>query len=255
MPVSVETMVVYVNSANLLATQSILTQTQAQYTTELAKHQSLLDHQNSTLRTIAQEHKIELDSYDRLSKIIRSRDDRSTQIDNLRRSVQETRTRLQQRGLDADAMQDVHHDAAISDLVIDFNQLPLDFNNGLNDQQHHYLLSVLPSTTVLRARLTAFSANNKQLEARTQSLKARSGDSELEHMYRRVVALCTHVPEDEVPERLEGLVLALESEGHAVMNGFPDEAGVVDQDMNDVDGRTAPDVGRVRDFLRKVEAV
>jgi hypothetical protein len=51
-------------------------------------------------------------------------------------------------------------------------------------------------------------------------------------MYRKVVALCTGVPEDKVEESLPSLVAAVESETQNVGE---------------------QDVGRVRDFLRKVE--
>lgn len=52
-------------------------------------------------------------------------------------------------------------------------------------------------------------------------------------MYRRVVSLCTGVAEDKVDEALPSLVAAIES-----------EKGVMDGEG---------DVGRVREFLRRVD--
>lgn len=57
-------------------------------------------------------------------------------------------------------------------------------------------------------------------------------DGQLEVMYRKVVSLCTKVEEERIDGVLESLVAALESDP---MDGV--------------------EVGRVREFLRKVEGV
>jgi regulatory protein SWI6 len=66
----------------------------------------------------------------------------------------------------------------------------------------------------------------------TRSRKLKEKDGQLEQMYRKVVSLCTKVEESRIEECLESLVAALDSE---------EGEGV--------------EVGRVREFLRKVEGV
>ncbi|KAF2722910.1 apses-domain-containing protein, partial [Polychaeton citri CBS 116435] len=82
---------------------------------------------------------------------------------------------------------------------------------------------------VLRARLSAYEINNHNLERQKEELHSRS--AELENLYRKVVSICTGYSEDEVETNLEALMAAVDSE-----QGALGEA----------------DVGRVRDFLRKV---
>jgi len=75
------------------------------------------------------------------------------------------------------------------------------------------------------------------------NLKARS--LELEQMYRRVISICTGTEEERVPEVVDQLLQAVESEEAGKANGV----SVADR------GAEALDVRRVRDFLRKAEAV
>lgn len=84
----------------------------------------------------------------------------------------------------------------------------------------------LPSSAVLRRRLEALSGSVKATQAMVQGLKGRSRDVEVK--YRRVVALCTGVAEDEVDAVVDGLLKAVESENEL-------------------------DMGRVRRFLGGVE--
>ena len=92
------------------------------------------------------------------------------------------------------------------------------------------LLASLPPVEILAARVHAYNINNDHLKDQAGQLKSRS--MELEKKLRRVVALCTGVAEDKVDGMLGGLVVAVESEkGEDV------------------------EVGRVREFLRKVEGV
>ncbi len=97
----------------------------------------------------------------------------------------------------------------------------------LTPQQFSYVSS-LPPTKVLQARVSAYRRNNARLEAQAKDLASRS--IELEEQLRKVVALCTGVEESRVDEMVAGLVAAVESErGEDV------------------------EVGRVREFLRRVE--
>ena len=78
--------------------------------------------------------------------------------------------------------------------------------------------------------MEVYTQNNQSLAQRRRLLKEKDG--QLEVMYRKVVSLCTKVDEDRVDSVLEGLVQALDSDP--------------------LDG---VEVGRVREFLRKVEGV
>ncbi|KAK3062512.1 hypothetical protein LTS18_003918, partial [Coniosporium uncinatum] len=77
-------------------------------------------------------------------------------------------------------------------------------------------------------------------------LRSRSG--QLEGMYRKVVSLCTGVEERRVEEMLGGLVVAVESEGAS--GGLHKIGGPWI-----VEGSGGMEVGRVREFLRKVDGV
>jgi regulatory protein SWI6 len=106
--------------------------------------------------------------------------------------------------------------------------LPLD-PSTLSNQQISPLLSQI-STTFLHHRLDTYTHANTALLTRSRKLKEKDG--QLEQMYRKVVSLCTKVEESRIEECLESLVAALDSE---------EGEGV--------------EVGRVREFLRKVEGV
>lgn len=84
----------------------------------------------------------------------------------------------------------------------------------------------------LQARVTAYASLNGRLSEYLTGLRRRDG--ELEAKYRRVIALCTGAEEEKVDAVLGQLVLAVESEG---------------------EGAGGQDVGRVREFLRRVEMV
>jgi hypothetical protein len=70
--------------------------------------------------------------------------------------------------------------------------------------------------------------NNESLESEVRNLKRKSGD--LESKYRRIIGLCTHVEESKIDGVLGNLCRAVESEGDV-------------------------ELGRVREFLHKVEGV
>lgn len=103
----------------------------------------------------------------------------------------------------------------------DIESLDIEYNN----QQIN--ISELPHPAVLKARIKAYEENQFLLKSFLDGLKNNS-DS-LESKFRRVVSLCTGVPEDKIDDILDGLVQAVESD--------PDEV----------------DIGRVVGFLRKVD--
>lgn len=88
----------------------------------------------------------------------------------------------------------------------------------------------LPSAAILRARTLAYRQINSRLEGQAKMLHSQS--SELEAKLRLVVSLCTGVDEARVEEMVGGLVTAVESER---------------------EGGDDVEVGRVREFLRRVQ--
>ncbi|WYZ44764.1 hypothetical protein EsH8_VIII_000080 [Colletotrichum jinshuiense] len=76
---------------------------------------------------------------------------------------------------------------------------------GSNDEG-----GLLPAAAVLKARLNAVSARRDVTRKMAGALKGRSKDVEVK--YRRVVAMCTGVPEDQVDAVVDGLLRAVESE-------------------------------------------
>lgn len=177
-----------------------------------------------------------------MAAVLKDRNDRTRRIENIRQANAEARLRLQQRGVDINS-EDGTGDLMQELSTVDARLLPPDAEHV--DDQHHAYLTALPATPKLRARLSALNSNNNKLENVAVNLKARS--SELEQMYRRVISICTGTEEERVPEVVEQLLQAVESEEAGRVNGVADGVGGGNAD--------ALDVGRVRDFLRKAEAV
>ena len=210
-----------------VATQSILAQTQSQYSTELSKKQNLIDQQNAELRNIARQHQEEVEKLNSLQYRTREASTRKRKIVNLRNTIAEQQLKAKRRG--NVSLQDPGH----SMQRIDVQRLPSNPSNG--DSQdvfaipdaENYLHS-LPSAVDLKAQIAALSSNKESLESRVSGLKGRS--IEVEAQYRKIVSLCTGMDEDRVDSMLDGLVAAVESEGNERI-----------------------DMGRVREFLRKVE--
>lgn len=87
----------------------------------------------------------------------------------------------------------------------------------------------LPSSLVLKTRIKALEGRAEATKNMVHALKGRSRDVEVK--YRRVIAICTSVPEGEVDAVVDGLLKAAESESDHL------------------------DPGRVRRFLGGVEGV
>lgn len=138
---------------------------------------------------------------------------------------------LSVEGIQPDLRKNVKIGDADAGLEIDIKVLPQSLNPSqpqkLTPAQQEYIVS-LPPTEVLLARASAYEKHNVKLRAQAHDLESRSSD--LENQLRRVVSLCTGVEEKNVDNMVEGLVAAVESER--------------EDDM---------DMGRVREFLRKVD--
>ncbi|RYP11939.1 hypothetical protein DL767_010562 [Monosporascus sp. MG133] len=68
----------------------------------------------------------------------------------------------------------------------------------------------LPPSTIIRARIAALRSRADATRKNVAALRGRSRDTEVK--YRRVVALCTGVPEAEVEQVVDNLLRAVESE-------------------------------------------
>lgn len=92
------------------------------------------------------------------------------------------------------------------------------------DPSHH---ANLPTKSFLRARIRAYRTNELRLTSLATKLRERF--AEMEHKFRRVVAQCASIKEDQVDTLLEDLVRAVESDPRKM------------------------DLSRVAGFLRKVD--
>ena len=217
----------------------MLSDTESSFRSEIQAKQSLIDQTHTKLRETTS---ILNEERRRLTEFQRKSDDRKAlrqRIANLRRANDQQRAYLSTNGNGRPASSpteirlDVKVGEADAGLDIDTSILPLshEHNHPLQilPQQREYL-AALPSTAVLKARTTAYQKNNARLEAQAKSLQDQS--SELETQLRKLVCLCLNVEEGRLDHLIAGLNAAVESEGG-----------------EDVD------LGRVREFLRRVEGL
>ncbi|KAH6629314.1 apses transcription factor-like protein [Boeremia exigua] len=231
----------------------ILQSASMQFTQEARLKQDLIDQTNSTISTLSSLQKSEQHRLETLRTRLRQRQDRAKRIANLQRWLEPQRHMLAatNAATDLDQKREVGYaDAEGAGLLVQESDLPEDVRN---EGEHlirqasggaSYLstpLSIPPTATlspnlssiptnVLRQRIEVYCQSNAALLQRSRQLKDKDG--QLEAMFRQVVCLCTNVQEDRIDEVLPSLVAALDSDP--------------------LDG---VEVGRVREFLRKVEGV
>lgn len=227
-----------------------------QFTQEARLKQDAIDHTNEQIAQLSSLQKAEQQRLETLRARIRARQDRAKRISNLQRWLEFQRKNLaistgeqtREKRQIGHADQEVANFNLASELppqlLVAGEQLirkasdgpaylstPLPIDTSHLAQQHAAAIARLPSLSTLRQRLDVYTQNNASLAERRRLLKEKDG--QLEAMYRKVVSLCTKVPEDRLVDSvLEGLGQALESDP--------------------LDG---VEVGRVREFLRKVEGV
>ena len=216
----------------MIAMSKIVNDTVASFKSELQSKQSLIDQTHAKLREksalLASERRRQAAQQKKAMKrkLLRQ------EIANLRRGNEELRQKLiaESETGQTEFRTDIKIGEADAGLLIDPSKLPtlvpgqpIKFLPG----QREYLDS-LPSADVLEARVRAYQKNNARLEAETKSLLNQS--TVLEDQMRRIVSICIGGPEEKIDDMLENLVAAVESERT--------------EDL---------DVGRVREFLRKVE--
>jgi regulatory protein SWI6 len=197
----------------------------------MATKQSIIDSIHTQLRSSSAHLGEERRRLERLQRLAKERDERKQKISNLRHAADEEVYHLQQLkqqnphiSINSSNGQEMY----LGEADTAFSALPPGMNPA--DILHSpHLASSLPSPAALRARLQAYRENNARLEGAVSELKGRS--REVEGKYRKVISLCTKVPEERIDDVLEGLWRAVES-----------EAGDVE-------------LGRVREFLGRVEGV
>jgi regulatory protein SWI6 len=228
-----------------------------QFVQEARLKQDAIDRTNELITHLSTQQKQEQQKLEHLRNRLRLRQDRAKRIANLKRWLEPQRHML---SVNAGA-KDLHEkrrigyaDAEGAGVIVNDDDLPFELRQAgdhllrrasdgpaylstplpidpstLSNQQISPLLTQI-STTFLHHRLDTYIRANTALLSRSRKLKEKDG--QLEQMYRKVVSLCTKVEESRIEECLESLVAALDSE---------EGEGV--------------EVGRVREFLRKVEGV
>nr|POE94701.1 regulatory protein swi6 [Quercus suber]POE94707.1 regulatory protein swi6 [Quercus suber] len=184
----------------------------------LAAHKELLrarteqiDKMNEQIRDVSALQTADLERLTEMKERVKLRAERQAKVANLKRAILErkeakSRQQSQKNGSTTTAI-------GQPEWLNESNQEMLLFdapNATPNNVQRQFLSSKVPHPRVIRAHLNAVRANNATMRQRTDELKARS--SELEDMYRKVISLCTGVPEDKAEESLPALVAAVESE-------------------------------------------
>ncbi|KAF9693121.1 hypothetical protein EKO04_008612 [Ascochyta lentis] len=231
----------------------ILQSASMQFTQEARLKQDLIDQTNSTISTLSSLQKSEQSRLETLRSRLRQRQDRLKRIANLKRWLEPQRHMLAATNAASDLHQ--RRDVGYADnegagILIQDADLPeevrLEGTHLIRQASGgpSYLSTPLslPSTATLppslasiptpalRQRVEIYTQANAALLQRSRQLKDKDG--QLEAMFRQVVCLCTNVQEDRIDDVLPSLVAALDSDP--------------------LDG---VEVGRVREFLRKVEGV
>lgn len=165
----------------------------------LARRTARIDELNTEIRALSAQQREEREEFERTREKVKMRIEARAKVRNLRREVEGIKRKKHVSSRPAKAELE-----------------PEKLEKG--------------SAELIAARVKAFSMQNADLEHQAAQLRSRS--TELEALYRKVVAKCTGVREGDVERNLEGLVAAVESENWI--------------------GEDGRDVGRVREFLRRV---
>ncbi|EXJ82507.1 hypothetical protein A1O3_06320 [Capronia epimyces CBS 606.96] len=221
--------------------RDILSQSEADFATELKEKNEVLDKTNAALKESGASLAEERRKLEEARGKVREKEELEQKINNLRQATGQYRTELS--GTDPPTTIQDHVAVGEADKGLDLDgQLPLvadlfpdgDVDPGnmslLTQEQANFLAS-LERAEVMSGRAQVYQRHNAQLEQMAKTLKARSG--ELEERYKKIVSLCTGADEDKVEGLLDNLVQAVISE---------------QKEMSD-----NSQLGRVREFLRLVQ--
>lgn len=197
-----------------LALTSLLSENLSQHRSLLALKNSKIDELNTRIRDLSSQQESELERLQSLKRKAEQRSERLKRIDNLQRTVDESRASQQGNSFEASNLGSADQ--------VDFASL---IGNSAFDPSH------LPDLGALKQHVRAYATNNRTLSQRAQALQSRSAT--LEAQYRRVVALCTGVEEGRVDSVLPSLVAAVESErGSNGLLSNTHESRAADQSMS-----------------------
>ena len=227
---------------------SLLAQSSTQHQTTLSSLQYQIASTHASLRSTSAALATQKSTLEALHGRAAARTIRRQKIENLRRFTQ-----AQLNGDRSDSLYSSMDDEMDDTLPFLSQSVPVDRSH--QDMQPA-LSFAAPTRARLEARLRAYRINNVSLTNKAKELSSCS--STLESTYRRVVALCTGVKEDEVEHVLDGLVAAISGEddnnANANDNHGPETVGDADgmEDINE-QMETERDMGRLRAFLQRVE--
>ncbi|KAK7958053.1 hypothetical protein PG988_012901 [Apiospora saccharicola] len=191
----------------------LLNETSTSFQTELKKKQSDLDTLHASLRTT------------------------STQLNDAKRTLESLQTAAKSQSLTRQKIYNLSQgrDEEQSRLLrLEQTQGPMDPNSSAWETELAAQTvddASLPSAALLRARIQALRLRTEMTHKAVGTLKGRSKDVEVK--YRRVVSLCSGVPEQQVDEVIDGLLRAVESEKDGL------EIGRVRRFLGGVDGVVA----------------
>ncbi|KAI0855771.1 hypothetical protein F4860DRAFT_507228 [Xylaria cubensis] len=200
----------------------LLNETSNNFQAEVKQKQTDLDSLHATLRSTSTQLTDARKTLESLQAAARSQLLTRQKVINLTRGREEEQKRLakieQSQGpLDANSISWETDLQSLPELSSSSSQRRADDDDGS-----------IPSATILRARIQALKNRTDLTRTGVASLKSRSKDIEIK--YRKVVALCTGILEDEVDTVLDGLVRAVESEKGEL------EVGRVRRFLGGVDG-------------------
>ncbi|KAI1405004.1 apses-domain-containing protein [Hypoxylon fuscum] len=175
----------------------LLNETSSSFQAELKKKQQDLDALHASLRTHSTQLSDARRQLETLQAAAKSQSITRQKISNLSRGRAEEQKRLMQ-------LEQSYGRLDTS------NSWEEELNAALEAPEDAANPPFLPSAAVLRARIQAVKSRTDVIKKGVGSLKSRSKDVEVK--YRRVVALCTGVPENEVDAVIDGLLRAVESE-------------------------------------------
>ena len=219
----------------------MLTQNFVQHKQLLAEKATRIDALNAEIQELSNTQRQEADSLAVLQLRTRARSDRVAKIANFCRIIDERRRRNSQTQNSKGGVpigEAEKHVPALAPVADALRKLPSEdadaADRALDSVGSYEVQEAVASLSLptLHALVATYEQNNSNLEHVAGALMKRS--SQLEESYRKVVAICTGVPEDRVEESLPLLQAAVESEAGSL-------------------GINREELGRVRGFLVKVE--
>ncbi|TEA11471.1 Start control protein cdc10 [Colletotrichum sidae] len=170
----------------------------ATFSKELKRKQAVLESLHSSLRSTSAQLSEAKREFESMQTASRKQQLARQKVSNLSHAREEEQVRLiqeQNRAGRTDALS---------------SSWETELNAALEMAANGEEAGLLPSAAVLKARLNAVSARRDVTRKMAAALKGRSKDVEVK--YRRVVAMSTGTPEDQVDAKVDGLLRAVESE-------------------------------------------